>query len=608
MIFPAWALPISVAARAFVFFGLLIYFVISEGIMHRLFNTLTLSKPVIVKTLNWREHVRNNLLLVIVSCIALILHIRYLFLPILILGDETIHLGNGLWIYQYIDSKWHSLIQIIFWVLISLAILIKRKTSKDNFVSNILDSLVGSTKDNSLKYPFIIFGSFLATYFFLLRNINYFSSSIRYPPVSKLIYFLAYSASGINHVFPRTIQLIFCLLCACYLYRTINLFFEKQTALLGATIYLFLPVTFVYAHLGELESGVIFFIVTISFYFIRFIKDRDERDLLLATYLIGIGYLYKDPVFLVFPVCLIFLVFLIIKKNTLYSLVHLKILSLALMAVIPWMIIEKLYSWRNYTFQLSNITSLNNKIIPYFLLISSNLSGIVFFMLVLSVLYICFSKRNTLTIFFGLLFIIYYFFIISDIGSLSPRFSMAFYPTITIFISLFISAIIQHIKWRHAFKLCFIVITTYLIIISSVSPLNSRYLVGEDKKLYYYPSDKAMMWVKENVKEGEKVLAIRILSSMFYRYKYAIEPHKMVDITYDMEQIYTPEKLKQFYREQNISYIVFPYSAAYIKNDIRSGILEYLRNNSNKEFAETAKFNIDDKFIYIYKLRDDTRK
>ncbi len=605
LIFPAWALPISVTARALVFSGFILYFCISAWVMNRWFDALTIDKPVIVRPINITEHIKNNLWLVIVCFIAVILHIYPIFLPILIIGDETLHLQNGLLIYEYIDSSRHVFFQIAFWVFIVLIVIISKVKWGDNSVmEKVKKGIFKYTSNNLFKYNFIfLFIIFLFLYFFLLRNLAYTLTIVRYPPVSKFLYFFAYSAFGINHIFPRTIQLIFYLLCAIYLFRTINLFYGKETALLGASIYLFLPVTFAYAYLGEIESGVIFFIVAISFYFLRCLKEGDNRDLLLSVYMIGIGYLYKDPVFLIFPVCMAILIYQEIKKRTLYLSVQIKILLLAMVPVIPWMIIEKLYSWRSYTFQLSNITSLDKKILPYFLLMSSNVSEIIFIFFVLSVIY-CFIKRNTLTVYLGLLFIVYYFFIVSDMGVLSPRFSMALYPTITVFISVFFSEIIQLIKWRHAFKLCFIVIIVYLIIISSVSPLNSRYLAIENKKLYYYPSEQAMKWVKENVKAGEKVLAVRILSSTFYRYKYAISRDKMIDIVYDMEKVSTPEKLKKIYKEHNISYLMFPYSTSYIKNDVWAGIFEYLKNNPNKEFDEIEKFNLDDKYIFIYKLKE----
>ncbi len=605
LIFPSWALPISVTSRALVFFGLIIYFLISAFLMNRWFNTLTIDKPLIVKPTDWAKHIKSHLWLFIVCCIAMVLHIYPISYPILIIGDETIHLQNGLLIYEYIDSNRHLFFQIAFWVIIVLIVFIRKKKFADNIIKSIITRSHGSIKDNLLTCSFFfLIISFLVVYFISLKNISYSLTLIRYPPVSKFLYFLTYSAFGINHIFPRIIQLIFYLLCAIYLYRTINLFYEKHTALLGASIYLFLPVSFAYAYLGELESGTIFFIVAISFYFLRFIKDGNNRDIILSAYLIGLGFLYKDPALLVFPVCLIFLIFQKIRKKPLYSFVHLKILSLALLTVIPWMIITKLFSWRNYKFQLSNLTSLDAKIVTYLSLLSSNLSEVIFIMFIASAIYICFFKRNTLTIFFGLLFIVYYFFIVSDMGALSPRFSLAFYPTITVFLSLFISRIIQYIKWKHAFKLCTVVLTIYLIIICLVPPSNNRFLIIENNKLQYYPSEKAMKWVKENVKDGEKVLAIRILSSAFYRYKYAINRDKIIDLPHNMEEFNTPEKLKKFYREHNISYLMFPYSTAYIKLDITAGILEYLKNNTKKEFTEVVKFNLDDKFVFIYKLKD----
>ena len=603
IIFPAWALPVSVNARAFVFFGLIIYFCISACLMNRWFNALTVDKPVIVQVTNLGKHIKANLWLVIVCCIAVILHIYPIFFPILILGDETIHLQSGLWIYEYIDTDWHSLFQIAFWVLVGLILLIRKTKVIDNLLCNRLsNSFPGLTKTNLFKYSVIFLSMvFLIVYFLLLRNMTYLPSLIRYPPVSKFLYFLTYSAFGIDHIFPRIMQLIFYLLCAVYLYRTINLFYEKETALLGASIYLFLPVVFAYARLGELASGTIFFIVVISFYFIRFIKNADNRDLLIVAYLIGIGFLYKKPILLMFIICFIFLIAHKIKKHNLHSLIHLKILSLSLVPIIPWMILSKYFSWRNYSLQLSNFTSLDSKIVTYFSLLSSNLSVIIFILFVLSIFYVCLFKRNTLTLFFGFLFIVYYFFVVSDMGWLSPRFSMLFYPTIIIFLSLFISRIIQNIKWRHAFKLCFVVLTTYLIIISSVSPLNSRFLTIMNKKLHYFPSEEAMKWVKENIKEGEKILTMRIMSANFYRVKYGIDRNRIIAFWYEIKDVSTPEKLRAYYQKNEISYIMFPYSPKY---PYPSDILPYLKDNKDKDYIEVVKFNLDDNFIYIYKLKE----
>ena len=595
LIYPAWALPISVSARAFVFIGFIVFFLGSAYIMDRWFNALTIEKPLILQNINWRTHLKNNPWLLIVCSIAVIMHISPISRPILMLGDETIHLQGGLLIYDYIDDSWHKVFQIILWVVITLALIIRIMKNRLN------ESFSGFVRSNLLKnISIFLFFSFLIFWFFLLKDINYQPAFIRYPPVSKILYFLTYSAFGINRIAPRVIQLIFYLLCTIYIYRTINLFYEKDTALLGAVLYLFLPITFAYAHLAELANGTVFFIVACSFYFLRFVKDENNRDLLIATFLIGTGCLYKKLNLLMFIICITFLIAHKIKKRDFHSLIHLKILMISLVPIVPWMLLTRNYSWRNYAVQLSNLTSLDGKIITYLPMISSNISGIISIFCVLSVFYVCLFKRNTLTSYFGFLFIVYYFFIVSDIGYLSPRFSMAFYPTIIVFLSLFISRMILLVKWRHAYKLCFIAIAAYLIVISSVEPLNNRFLNIMNKKLQYYPSEEAMQWVRDNVDEGEKILTVRIMSYNFYRVKYGIDKNKIISFWYELRDISTPEKLKELYKKNKASYIMFPYGTDY--PDV-SDILPYLKNNKDKDYIEVAKFNLDDNFIYIYKLK-----
>lgn len=596
LVFPAWALPISVSARAAVFLGLLVYFIVSAYLMDSVFSALTIEKSLIAQNINWGEHLKSNVWLLVVCCIAVIIHIYPLTHPILMFGDEPIHLQGGLLVYDYIDVGWHKVFQAILWIVVLLALITR---IFKNRLGDFFSSFIGS---DLLKiiFAFLFFG-FLVFWFFFLKDMQYQTALVRYPPVAKIIYFLTYSAFGIHRVVPRIVQLVFYLLSAIYLYRTIDLFFEKEAALLGAVLYLFLPISFAYAHLAELPSGTIFFIVACAFYFLRFVKNEDDRDLIIATYLIGTGCLYKKLNLLLFIICVTFLVAHKIKKRDFDSFVHLKVLLISLVPIIPWMIISRNFVWRNYSFQLSNLTSFNGKIITYLTLLSSNFSGVVSIFLVLAVLYVCFFKRNALTGFFGILFTVYYFFIVSDAGYLSPRFSMAFYPTIIVFLSLFIFRMIQAIKWKHAFKLSFIVLTIYLIVISAVSPLNDRYLNIMNRKLIYFPSEDAMRWVKDNVMDGEKLIALRIMSYNFYRVKYGIDKDRLIGYWYNITDISSPEQLKEIYREKKASYIMFPYSPEY---GYISDILPYLKDNRDNEFIEVERFNLDDNYIFIYKLKN----
>ena len=597
LIIPAWAFPVSVITRAFVYFGLLIYFAVSAAVLSHWITIFTVDSPPFMKIKNWRELVKEHLWLIILCIIAMILNIYPAFSPILIMGDETIHLQSGLWVYDYLDSSWHTVFQSIFWIVVVILLVVR--TFKDKLNKYFSDFLSHSFQK---KLAVVLFFGLLTGYFLLLKDITYTPTLIRYPPVSKFVYFLAYSAFGIHHVFPRLVQLLFYVLSSIYIYRTISLFHYKNASLVGAALYLFLPISFAYAHLGELASGTVFFMAAVSFYFLRFIKEGNNRDLIISAYLIGIAGLYKKLHLLMYIVCFIFLIAQQLKKREFRSLNQFKILSLAMVPIVPWMLFTRNYSWRNYTFVLDNLTSLDSKIVTYFTLMFSNMSPVIFVFFLGSVIYVFYRQRTVLTAYFGLLFAVYYFFIVSDMGGLSPRFSLVFYPTIIVYVSLFISRIIQSIRWKHAFNVCFGVLVVYLIIISAVAPFNKYFLTLIDRKLIAFPSSESMKWVKDNVKENEKVLIMRIMSANFYRVKYAIDRSRIDNFWYVIKDIDTPEKLTSYYKKNKISYIIFPYSPYPYSSDFP--ILEYLKENGDNKFMEVATFNLEDNYIFIYKLKN----
>jgi 4-amino-4-deoxy-L-arabinose transferase-like glycosyltransferase len=395
------------------------------------------------------------------------------------------------------------------------------------------------------------------------------------------------------------LQLVFYILGAVYLYRIIILFSNKESALIGATIYLFLPVLFAYAKLAEVGCGTVFFIILISFHFLRFIKQGDDRDLILTAFFIGTGFMYKRAIFLMFFVCTIYLIAKTIKSKDLHFITHLKVMLLSLVPIIPLMIIGKFFTWRNYKIIWSNFRPFDGKVFTFFLNFPQDISWILFSLFLFAIVYILLAKRNALSLYFGFLFIAYYSFLVLDIGNYSPRLYMALYPAIAVYLSQFLYSIIAKISWKYSFQMLYLVLSIYLISICTIPSLNAQFMSSDEfKKLKYFPSDAAMQWVKGNVKEGEKILTLRIMSSLFYRDKYEIDRNKIDAFWYDTIEVPTPEKLIKYYKDNKISYIMFPSFSAKIK------ILEYLNENRYKEFIEVARFNRDNNYIYIYRLKD----
>jgi hypothetical protein len=203
--------------------------------------------------------------------------------------------------------------------------------------------------------------------------------------------------------------------------------------------------------------------------------------------------------------------------------------------------------------------------------------------------------------FYGFLFVAFYLFYTADYTAIykQHRFSVAFYPAITVFLSQLIYTIIKKIKWKHSFKTAYFVLSVYLIVLS-INPYLGTHVFAD--KALKFPSDKAMTWVKDNVKDGEKIMTLRIMPAQFYRDKYGINRNKIIDFWYELDGISTPDELKEFYITNKISYIMFPYSPKYPLEGERE-ILKYLKENPSNEFVEIAKFTIDENYIYIYKLR-----
>jgi len=605
IVFPAWILPISVSARAFVFFGIIIFFVMSLNAMNRWFKVLAVDKPLIVNPGHWLFNVKNNIWLSLICFIAAILHIyQIVTLPNLMFGDEALHLQGGLWIYKYIDSNRHYYFQCALWFLLILFIW-KRQT-----VTAVLAELYFKCRTNKLcrNFSIIFIICVVSGYFYLLKDLPHHPGFVRYPPVSRLLYLASYLLFGINNTGPRILQLIFYLLTAIYLYRTVLLFNNKETALMGACIYLFLPIPYFYAHTAELGSGTVFFITAFSYYFLRYLQGRDNRDLFLASGLISLGSLFHNLIFLTFFICIAYLIIFKMrsKGRDFVSAISFKVILISLVPVIPWMIIGRLFTWRNYDIVWPHLLSLDRHA-AFLSLMHTNVSWIIFILFLISAIFIVRDKKNEILLFFGFLFVSFYLFLVADSVPQSARLSMTFYPTIAIYISQFYSGVINKIRLKQSAKTIYFILIFYLIAISSISPLNEKFYLEEKSKVEQYPSEAAMKWIDDNVKEGEKVLTLRILPAEFYMAKFGVSRDKTINLMYDIDDVSTPENLISFCNINKISYIMFPFSTkppkVIIKQVIVHKTLMYLKENKGNEFLEVARFNLGNNYIYIYKLK-----
>lgn len=598
LLYPTWALPVSVYGRFLIYAGLIVYFAISGFVASKWLKNVSVDKPFIIKPQNLSVKIKEHKELLVICSIAVILHLFRINMPILNLGDEALHIQGGLWVYDYLGRDWHRVLQFIFWIIVGLTFLGINKNIRGTYLQ-IFNTIYQKIYTKGFLIVLFLFG---ILYFLLLKDITYNLSLVRYAPVSRLLYLMGFLIGGITHIAPRIIQLTFYILTTIYLYRTINLFYDRKTALLAVPFYLFSPIVFHYAHLGQLTSGVTFFIVLISYHFLRYLKDRHRRDLILTSFFIGFGYLYKEDILLMFFICGSYLILYRLREKNVEIKNELKVLLISLVPVIPWMIIQRFMNWRQYKIYWDHLTS--NTIFIYLQLFQIQ-SWMLFLLFIISIIFILIKKRNNLTIYFGFLFIAFYLFYTVDYTApyKQHRFSVAFYPTIAIFLSQFIIYTIEKIKWKHSFKVIYFIFTIYLIVLST-NPDLGRYVFSD--KTLEFPADRAMEWVKDNVKGGEKIMILKIMPTMFYCDKFDIDKSKVVFFWYELEGVSTYEGLKEYSIKNKIKYIMFPYSPDYPKGkggDVFA-LFDYLKKNPTNDFIEMATFNIGNDYIFIHMIKN----
>lgn len=594
ILYPAWALPINTTWRFFVFSGLIIYFSIAGCLIGKFLDRCTVNKSFIRKPNDVLKYLKENLWFLIACLVAIILNVIFMISPIRNFGDEALHLQGGLWVYDYLGRQWHEFLKIFIYGLIIICFILVIK-------KNIASSFLNLKKIKGIPEKFIILGfiCFLFLYFFIFRNINYESLLVRYPPVSKYLYLISYLIGGITHYGPRTVQLIFYLLTAVYIYRIINLYFDKNISLFGASIYLFSPLSFYFAHTAEIASGLAFFITVISFHFLRYLKVEDFRDLILTSFLIGIGFLYKRDVSLMFFVCTIYIILYgrIKRRERLKR--EIQILSLSLLSIIPWMIIDRFFTWRKYSIHWSHLFSVDTAF-KYLLLLKIQLWEFLFLLFLFSLILHLITKRDNLNLFLGLLFISFYLFYTLDYTAKYEvhRFDLVFYPLISIILSQFMDTIGKRVRWRHFYILSFTFLIIYLLVLNLNGPLRNTRLF--EVRTLKFPSKEAIKWIKNNINENEKILTLRILPAKFYIDKLNIKTDKVVVLWYVISEIDSIEGLKDFCVKNKITHIMFPYSFKRPYSNER--LARYLKENKNEEFGEVAKFELDGNYIYIYKI------
>ena len=542
IIYPMWYIPKSLNDRFLFFTFLIIYFSINLLIIHKWLRA-RLSQFEFSPKINLHDILQRKntiLIFIILSAPAVILHCYAITFPLLTRGDEGFHVARGFIPYCEGISMMHALapsvpidsillvFRLLFFMVLGIGFVwlisperIPTKLIKIQHECKKIISPKLNKKNIAICFLLLLFA--LYAYFFVL---NFYGSEliergyetlVRFNSLSAIVYFIEALLFGYNEAGIRLHSVLFSLLSAFYVFRLTMLYRNERTSLFAALILLYLPAFFHYGNLAYLDTGVVFFVVASSFYFMNYIKNEEFGSLVLAALFISTGFLYKNNVLLMIPIIWVFLVFSNI--NTLSKLLnkaseYLKLTWMSLIPAIPWMYVANQCRWRNFEFTPSNWIHIDLAT-AYFSLLPSLVTSLIFILFVMGIVYVIWKKRDGLTLFMVIWFCVFYAFFTSDTPEYIPhgRFVVPFLPVVAIVVAQFIDAIQNKLRIRKPGNIVFIVIVVYLIISTSMftyQEFNSKYV----------PNDEAFQYIQQYVPSGSKILAHYGTPYYFYIAKY----------------------------------------------------------------------------------------
>lgn len=624
LLFPTWLLPVSAANRVLIYIALWAFFLVNGRLFFKWNMSYAKERLFKIDKSSIFSFIRENKILAAVLLFFSALQVYPMFMPIRTRGDEAYHADNGLEILRMINIKIGKLLPIDFhWVfklavvlLIGIFILIRRNKTKSGIASFI--------KKNKFLFIAVLVIFFLIS-FIIALNLPHFPRLHRFPPVSKLIHSFTYLLFFPTEFVVRLPQLIFTVLAAVFLFKTVSLFREKKEAIFAALTFLCLPTVIYFANDGELEAGVVFFVILVSFFFMRHLKTGAHKDFMLTIFFLGLGFLYKRPLLIMIPLICIFLFFRgFIEANKNFKerfFYYLKFTWIGLVPIIPWLVITRFLPGRYYTFSMKNwhdpnIALLYLKDLPK----STGLFLAVIF--IISLIYCLGWKRDWLSKYYITLFLLIYVLITSDyelyrFQHIEFRFAYYFGPSIAIFASAIIFACFRNIKKRPIRVTVIVFFFSLLFLHSSAMPpqytgINHRYVTFHKIKSRYVPYHKALFYIGKNFPPETRFhVAFGTNPVNFYAYKYdalnqryKLNPEENFDkTTWKYPEDQHIHNLYSYLIQNKIDYFMHP-SSEWVEWYLSESLIEDLRNESKSgdKFKMIRQFEFGGNYVYLFKV------
>jgi 4-amino-4-deoxy-L-arabinose transferase-like glycosyltransferase len=536
-------------------------------------------------------------------------------------SDESFHIGKGLFFFfaaSVMISKIGALYSALFFcALVILCILAYR--SRARIVSSFRafmgrHSLLSRFRNHIL---FLLLLVVFIGYFVLLNHFvqvvhtaqfgsgpveqSHFAWLVRFAPVGTIISSL-FHVFGHNLFMIRLLQTILYFLSGVMLYKLVCLFRSRIVAFFAAAFLLLAPGYFEYGHIAYMEPGLVFLILFSSYFFVRYLKDKEVLSGVLCALSVLLTFYYKDPGLFLFPVFWIVLaiqhvsserglqVMRFLKKHSTFIYANL----IALASIVPWLLLSKKYNLLQYSniWDVRILLSLDGwAYYPSALL--SHLTPVLFALFLVGVIYSVIKKDDLLTR-LSIVFVFFWYVVFTSYA-LHPRLIIPAIAFIAIISSQTLCAVLAKALSKKAVAFVGGILAAYLLVSSMVV----TYHEFENR---YLPLDETYEYLADNLDAESRVYLSESIYHEFYVKKYGMKSSIVKYSTFLAE---LPESdLERFHStllDNDIDYFVFVSSADIIPMFLDFGMLKQAEQDSDR-FSLEKTFTMGNNTVVLIKV------
>jgi len=589
ILYPGWLLPLSPGRRLLIYLGLILYFSFNAWL---LFHWIKGKVEGIPSLPTWRlvvRKIRENSLLSLAILLSAGLHIYSMRLPLTTGGDEDVHSTASLMILKnlgiYSERFFHlspySFVRLAaLLAIIVLVIFI--------FLGKRLERKIAHHRSNLLILTIFLIFVFLGVYFYLLRNHGFDQALFKFPPLERIILIVPYSLFGVHEYVARLPSLIFSLLTALFMFKLVGLYRDRWTATLAGALVIFIPTYFFYSSLNYPEAGGMLFILLASFYFLRHARTLSYGDLLFSIFFLSLGVLYKRVVLIMWGVFGVYwLVSRMRGERWLSWSIYPRFVWIGLVPIIPQWMTVRLFSDVHYFFDLSNWATLKTAI-QNLAILPGQTTIPLFFLFAGGIIWALLKRRDDLTLYSLILFVLYYVFWTSYFYIGDPRYMMSVFPSVVILGASFLGELRKNSRWKRVVSILAVFLLGFMIYKIPVNPVGKSFKYGS---VFYFSYDEVYNYLKDNLKSKEKVGFISPITTAvgFYRYKFGLE-HKLDFVFLSEDTLSNSEATRRYFKKQNIKYLLvfYPQNYPFFSLDVYKR-LENFVDSSENIFIEVRK-------------------